>query len=231
MRKASKHVGKGRRANFNIEDLKPATDNQRKAIEAFQNSQAVILEGLAGTGKTYLAIHHAAQALSKGLIDKVILTRPLTTVGNEKLGFLPGDVAEKVSPFTEQFHEYLSEFAPMLQFEDRKMIEEKIEFIPMAYLRGRNFRKVVIIADEMQNSSIIQMKTLLTRMTEEAQLIILGDTKQEDRKQVETNGLSDLLYKISTAPKQDFFGHVHFGRDDIQRGALVKFVMELYGDV
>jgi len=230
MAKASRKISKSK-APLSIETLVPATDNQRVAVGHLEDFQVVLLEGLAGTGKTYLAVHHALGKLLKNEIDKIIFTRPLTTVGNEKLGFLPGDVGDKTRPFTEQFLEYMEEFSPLLTLDGLKAIEERIEFIPMAYLRGRNFRKAIIIADEMQNSSEIQMKTLLTRITEESQLIILGDTKQEDVKQLGGNGLSNLLYKLQSSPDNPYIGHVKFGYEDIQRGDFVKFVMRLYGDI
>ena len=230
MAKASRKISKSK-APLSIETLVPATDNQRVAVGHLEDFQVVLLEGLAGTGKTYLAVHHALGKLLKNEIDKIIFTRPLTTVGNEKLGFLPGDVGDKTRPFTEQFLEYMEEFSPLLTLDGLKAIEERIEFIPMAYLRGRNFRKAIIIADEMQNSSEIQMKTLLTRITEESQLIILGDTKQEDVKQLGGNGLSNLLYKLQSSPDNPYIGHVKFGYEDIQRGVFVKFVMRLYGDI
>lgn len=230
MAKPSESVGKGKRSSRTLPQISPATDRQREAMEHLRTKQVVIMEGLAGTGKTFLAVHHAITRLFAGDIKKVIFTRPLTTVGGEKLGFLPGDVDNKTRPYTEQFLEYIEEFAPMLLFEEQKKVEEQFEFIPLAFLRGRNFRNVVIIADEMQNSSPIQMKTLMTRITDSAQLIMLGDTRQEDVRQHGGSGLTDLAYKLSLVPDQEFIGHTRFGVEDIQRGEFVKFVMQLYGD-
>lgn len=230
MAKPSKKVGKDKKATLALKEFVPATDNQRIAVGLLEDHQVVIMEGLAGTGKTYIAVWKAIESLISGKVDKIIFTRPLTTVGGEKIGYLPGDVDEKTRPYAEQFAEYLEEFSPMLQFEDVKQLESKLEFIPMAFLRGRNFRNSIIIADEMQNSSSIQMKTLLTRVAEGSQLIILGDTKQQDIPSLSTNGLSELLYLISSAGKQSHVGHVKFGVEDIQRGEFVKFIMRLYGD-
>jgi phosphate starvation-inducible PhoH-like protein len=231
MAKASKKVGKERALKFGVEPISPKTDNQRTAMELMKTHQVVVMEGLAGTGKTFLAIHHALTQVMTGKKEKLILTRPLTTVGNEKLGFLPGDVNDKTRPYSEQFIEYLGEFSPMMTMKDMDELSEKVEFIPVAYLRGRNFKNVVIVADEFQNSSQLQMKTLLTRIEDTSQLIILGDMKQEDVQQPGGNGLSDLVYKLSTHEEQEFIGHVKFGIDDIQRGEFVKFVMRLYGDI
>ena len=231
MAKASKTIGKGKRASISIEKLTPATQNQELALHLLRSKQVVILEGLAGTGKTYLAVHHALTMLFKKEIDKIILTRPLTTVGNEKLGFLPGDVNDKTRPYAEQFFEYIEEFAPMLSFEDLKTVGDRLEFIPVAYLRGRNFSRSVIIADEMQNSTNLQMKTLLTRVAEDSQLILLGDLKQEDINTGGRNGLADLVTRIQADKDQEFVGHVRFGVDDIQRSEFVKYIMKLYGDI
>lgn len=213
-----------------IPPITPATDNQRIAMQLLQDFQAVILHGTAGTGKTFIAVHHALTKLFSREVSKIIFTRPLSTVGNEKMGFLPGDVGEKTRPFTEQFTEYLSEFAPMLMFQDAKKIEDSFEFIPLGFLRGRNLRNAVVIADEMQNSTLIQMKTLLTRIAEDAQLVILGDTKQADVPMHGRDGLSDLLYRTQGST-DSFIGQIKFGIEDIQRSEFVKHVMTIYGDL
>lgn len=231
MAKASKTVGKGKRASIHLERLVPATTNQETAIGLLRSRQVVILEGLAGTGKTYIAVHHALSLLLKREIDKIILTRPLTTVGNERLGFLPGDVNDKTRPYAEQFFEYIEEFAPMLSFEDLKTVGDRLEFIPIAYLRGRNFSRSIVIADEMQNSTSLQMKTLLTRIAEDSQLVLLGDLKQEDTSTGGRNGLADLVERVTADVGQELIGHVRFGVEDIQRSEFVKYVMRLYGDI
>jgi phosphate starvation-inducible PhoH-like protein len=228
-KKVQSNIGP-RKASISLTPLTPKTKNQERALKLMDTHQVVILEGLAGTGKTYMAVHKALSLLEAREVDKIIFTRPLTTVGDERLGFLPGDIGEKTAPFTEQLMEYLGEFAPMLQFEDAKKLAERVQFIPLAYLRGRNFNRTVVIADEMQNSSQIQMKTLLTRLGEDAKLIILGDTKQEDRQQRSANGLVDLLNRLKEH-KSKKVGHVVFGVNDIQRSEFVKHVMKLYGDI
>lgn len=215
----------------NILSIRPRTDNQAIALDLLETYQVVIMEGLAGTGKTYLAVNHALKKLMRGEISKIIFTRPLTTVGNEKIGFLPGEVNDKVAPYLEQFTDYLEEFSPMITMDTAKTLEKAIEFIPLAFLRGRNFSNSVIIADEMQNSSHIQMKTLLTRIGEDTQLILLGDTTQEDVHQKEGNGLQDFIYKLNTGqPDNPFVGHIRFGIEDVQRSPFVKFVLGLYGE-
>ena len=119
----------------------------------------------------------------------------------------------------------------MITMEDAKTVAKSVEFIPLAFLRGRNFHNTVVIADELQNASIIQMKTLLTRMAEESQLILLGDTKQEDITQREgINGLSDFINRLTPHDDNEFVGRVQFGLEDVQRSAFVKFVLGLYGE-
>ena len=151
-------------------------------------------------------------------------------VGNEKLGFLPGEVGDKTAPYSEQFNEYMNEFLPMLQFADEKKMNRDIEFIPLAYIRGRNFSNTIIIADEMQNSTQLQMKTLLTRLADDSKIMVLGDTKQSDRVEVGKSGLQDLVDKVKASPNEAV-GVVTFVKEDIMRSEIVKYVLKLYGDI
>lgn len=215
---------------FGLEPLKPATDNQRLALDMFETKIITVLEGLAGTGKTYIALHYALQQFISGNTRKIILTRPLINVEDEKIGFLPGEVLDKTRPYTEQFNEYMNEFMPQLNFADEKRMEQGVEFIPLAFIRGRNFADSIIIADEMQNSTPLQMKTLLTRIAEGSKVIILGDVTQADRPKAVTNGLRDLTAKLNHKPI-DEIGVVTFGPEDIQRSAIIKQIMQLYGDI
>lgn len=226
----SKH-GSNKVMGNTISDLRPASVNQQTAMNFFLEKQIVILEGLAGTGKTYIAVHHALKQFFSHKARRIILTRPLTNVGNEQLGFLPGEVNDKTRPYTEQFNEYIDEFMPMLQFSDEKKLMHGIEFIPLAYIRGRNFADSIIIADEMQNSTPLQMKTLLTRMAEGSQVIILGDTKQVDKVDGRNkNGLQDLVEKVKAFRSEDI-GMVKFTKEDIRRSKIIKHVMMMYNDI
>jgi len=215
-----------------VAPLRAASANQEIALQMFKDKTITVIEGLAGTGKTYLAIHYALTQLFSHKISKIILTRPLVNVGEEKLGFLPGEVENKVAPYAEQFNEYMNEFMPMIQMSDAKKIQNTLEFIPLAYIRGRNFADAVIIADEMQNSTQLQMKTLLTRIAENTKIIILGDTKQSDRvdNNRTKNGLVDLVDKVSEHPTSDI-GVVKFTKEDIQRSGIIRYVMKIYGDL
>lgn len=212
--------------------IEPATVNQATALSYLEHKTVAILEGLAGTGKTYLAVHTALKKFLKGEKDRIILTRPLLTVGNEKIGFLPGEVGEKTLPYAEQFYEYMQEFLPLLGLSEDKNVVNGVEFIPLAFIRGRNFANSIIILDEAQNTTPLQMKTLLTRVSENSQVYVLGDTRQSDHTQTfkTINGLDDLIARSFNNPS-DYFGHVRFGYDDIQRSDMVKHVMKMYGDV
>jgi len=124
----------------------------------------------------------------------------------------------------------MNEFMPMLQFSDDKKLSRDIVFIPLAYIRGRNFSNSIIIADEMQNSTPLQMKTLLTRLADDSKVIVLGDTKQSDLDVKQGNGLADLAARVHNDPN-DNVGIVKFGVDDIRRSEIVKHVLRLYGDI
>ena len=212
--------------------IRPKTENQAKALDCFENNVITVIEGLAGTGKTYLALFTALKKLMNKETSRIILTRPLMTVGNEKIGFLPGDVDEKTAPYTEQLYEYLDEFAPVLKGKGALNIEKQVEFIPIAYLRGRNFKDAIIIVDEAQNTTPLQLKTVLTRIGENTKVFVIGDVRQSDHDEGKTtkNGLTDLISRLKGF-KTKVFGHVKFGVEDIQRSEAVKVVMRVYNDI
>jgi phosphate starvation-inducible PhoH-like protein len=226
----NKSTTNSKASSSKIEPLAPASENQALAMQYFKEKSVTILEGLAGTGKTYIAVHYALQQFFSNKVSKIIFTRPLVNVGNEQLGYLPGDVNDKTRPYTEQFAEYMEEFMPMMQFSDEKKIQSGLEFIPLAYIRGRNFQNTIIIADEMQNSTQLQMKTLLTRLAEQSKLIILGDTKQADRIDRVKNGLVDFVER-HTAYNHPDIGLVTFKEEDIRRSEIIRHIMKMYGDI
>lgn len=233
MAKPSKTVGKKTSSRSGFTEAKPKTANQELAMSLFQTKDIVVVEGLAGTGKTFLALNYALKEFLGRNVKKIILTRPIITVDNEQLGHLPGSLEEKVGPYAAQLHEYLSEFLPMLALEDEKKVQRDIEFVPLAYMRGRNFRDTIIIADEMQNSTDLQMKTLLTRIAEGSRILVLGDTKQSDRDKHSrgtNNGLYGLLNRLDGYVPNSF-GLVKFGPEDVLRSGVVLDVMRLYGDL
>lgn len=182
--------------------------------------------GPAGTGKTMLACSAAISELNNGLRKKIIMTRPVVSV-EEDIGYLPGTLEEKMDPWIRPIMDIFSEHFTQNQIQF--MIKEKtIEICPLAYMRGRTFKDAFIIADEMQNSTVNQMKMLLTRVGEGSRMVITGDLKQHDRK-YEDNGLKDIYDRIS---EQDLerIRCIKFDHSHIERSPIVKDILHLYGD-
>ena len=167
---------------------KPKTENQKKYIDLIKEKSLVVALGPAGSGKTLLACVSAIEMLQKGEIKKIILTRPMITVEDEEVGFLPGDLITKMNPWTKPMLDIFSEYYTMQDI--MAMIQsEKIEVCPLAFMRGRTFHDSFIIADEMQNSSPTQILMLSTRIGEKSKMVIMGDLNQSDNK-TKKNGLS-----------------------------------------
>ena len=181
--------------------------------------------GPAGTGKTLIAVMAAVKAFKEGNVDKIVVTRPAVSA-DEDLGFLPGTLEQKMAPWTRPIFDVLREYFNAREIEG--MIEEGIiEIAPLAYMRGRTFKRSFIIADEMQNATPNQMKMLLTRLGEESKMCVTGDLAQADR--LKNNGLIDFvrLLEDSNASHIDI---VNFGQGDIERHNAVKEVLQVYGD-
>lgn len=207
--------------------LIPKSLNQEKFILALMDNQTdiVIVSGPAGTGKTYLAMLAAIRALRNKEVDRIVLTRPAVGVDDEKHGFLPGDLNQKMEPWTRPLFDVLREYYSMKEI--HQMLEEQIiEISPLAFMRGRTFKNSYIIADEMQNATPSQMKMIMTRIGEGSKLIIGGDIEQTDRK-TNDNGLLDLQNKLS---KQEVEGlrSCEFHVGDVQRHRMVEHVLKLY---
>jgi phosphate starvation-inducible PhoH-like protein len=185
----------------------------------------IVSTGPAGTGKTLLATEYAIRQFLLGKYEKIIFTRPSVSV-DEELGFLPGTLEEKMAPWIRPIYDILYNF--ISPNEVKELLEEKIlEIAPLGYMRGRTFKNSCLIADEMQNSTISQMKMLLTRIGENSKLIITGDLDQNDRP-FETNGLEDFLNKFK-GRRSDSISSVEFDKEDIEREEVVKEVLEIYG--
>jgi phosphate starvation-inducible PhoH-like protein len=209
----------------------PKTVNQVLYVKHLSDSRVPLVFGIgpAGSGKTLFACASAIEQYKQGLIKKIVLTRPLVSVQEEELGFLPGSVFNKMEPWTrpifDVFHEYCSkkEIELMLKNGD-------IEISPLAYMRGRTFKRSFIIADEMQNSSPNQMLMLLTRVGEDSKMVVTGDLKQSDLPDAK-NGLHDFLLKWRTYPllhvKQSI-QVVEFNTTDICRSNIVSLVLDVY---
>ena len=201
--------------------------NQKTYLQKLQNEDTSIVFaiGPAGTGKTMLAVMHGIKMFQEGLVDKIIVTRPAVSV-DEDLGFLPGDLNEKMAPWTRPIFDVMGEYYKQSDIAD--MLKEGIiEISPLAYMRGRTFKNAYIVADEMQNATINQMKMLLTRLGEGSKMVVTGDLAQADRRS--DNGLINFCNLL--ADKQTkHIDIVQFDAQDIERHEAVKEVLEIYGD-
>ena len=211
-------------------NLLPQSVNQEKYILSLidRDLDIVVVSGPAGTGKTYLAMLAATKSLRNGDCDKIILTRPAVAVDDEKHGFLPGDLNQKMEPWTRPIFDIIEEYyGPQ---EVLRLLEEiYIEIAPLAYMRGRTFKQSWIIADEMQNATPSQMKMLLTRLGENSKMVVTGDTQQDDRR-AKDNGLLDFQRLIANFDSQYIAG-VEFAVRDVRRHPAVAEVLKLYGVV
>lgn len=190
-----------------------------------QKKDIVFGVGPAGTGKTLLAVQVAVKMFKEGTVDKIIVTRPAVSV-DEDLGFLPGTLEQKMAPWTRPIFDVLRDYFHAKEISN--MIDEGIiEIAPLAYMRGRTFKKCFILADEMQNATENQMKMLLTRLGEGSRMAVTGDLAQADR--IKDNGLIRFVQKLQSN-NSNRLDIVHFAQGDIERHEAVKEVLKIYGD-
>ena len=190
------------------------------------DKRIIVAVGPAGTGKTHMAVLQAIKDYKMGLVERFIITRPTVTVDDEKFGFLPGDLNTKMEPWLAPIFDVFEEFYSPAEI--KFMLQEKvIEITPFAFLRGRTFKNAVIIADETQNTTPIQMKTLLTRIGNNTRIFVTGDIKQTDRKQ--ENGLADFISRADTSYYKNI-AVCTFGREHVERDYIVSDILEIYGD-
>jgi phosphate starvation-inducible PhoH-like protein len=192
-----------------------------------ETTAITVAVGPAGTGKTYLAMQAAIKALRAGDVERIILTRPAIGVEDEQHGFLPGDINQKMEPWTRPLLDVLREYYHPREI--AKMLEDQvIEISPLAFMRGRTFKKAWIVADEMQNATPGQMKMLLSRIGEGSKITVTGDVEQADRK-TQDNGLIDLSTRLAQqgVPGLDI---VQLSGRDIQRHPMINSILELYQD-
>lgn len=211
--------------------LQPKTLTQEKYIDLLLDEEAKIVfaTGPAGTGKTMLSVLAALKALREGLCKKIVITRPAVGVDDEKHGFLPGTLNEKMEPWTRPIFDYMQEYYTPAQIS--KMLDDAvIEISPLAFMRGRTFKNSYIIADEMQNATPGQMKMLLTRLGEGSRIMVTGDTRQADRKEAD-NGLLDFQRLVNSYKNLRYVKGVEFTGKDIQRHPAVSEILRLYGEI
>jgi len=207
--------------------IQARNSNQKIYLQKLQDeSKSIVLAiGPAGTGKTMLAVQHGIKMFQEGIVDKIVVTRPAVSV-DEDLGFLPGDLNEKMAPWTRPIFDVFGEYYQ--QKEIAKMLEEGvIEISPLAYMRGRTFKNAYIVADECQNTTVNQMKMLLTRLGEGSKMVVTGDLAQADR--LQDNGLIDFC-NLLKGKKLNHIDIVEFDHKDIERHNAVKEVLSVYGD-
>ena len=204
--------------------ISPKTEGQRSFIEAMEKKTIVFAVGPAGTGKTYLAVAYAVSMLKKGEIHRIILTRPAVEAG-ESLGFLPGDLKEKVDPYLRPLYDALHDLMGAETTE--KLIEKgTIEIAPLAYMRGRTLDDAVIILDEAQNTTPAQMKMFLTRLGFQSRMIITGDVTQVDLPKSQRSGLMDAVGLLKGIEE---IGVLQLSSDDVVRHPLVQKIIDRYG--
>ena len=210
-------------------DLIPRTRNQERLVLALQNpdTHIVVTVGPAGTGKTYLAMVAAVQALKQGDCDRIVMTRPAVGVEGEQHGFLPGNLVAKMEPWTRPLLDVMREFYRPQEI--AAMIEDQVvEIAPLAFMRGRTFKDAWIIADEMQNATPSQVKMLLTRIGSHSKIVVTGDVEQADR-QYGDNGLMDLCERLTATPVVGMEICALETRD-VQRHKIIGSVLKLYAD-
>jgi len=216
------------RAAFEKKFTLPKNEPQERFCNILKtkSKKIVIVNGPAGTGKTMLATEHGIRFFLTGTYDKLIFTRPSVSV-DEELGFLPGTLEEKMAPWVRPIYDVLYNF--LTPKEVQQLMEEKtIEIAPLGYMRGRTFKNAWIVADEMQNATISQMKMLLTRLGENSRLVVTGDLQQYDRA-FENNGLDDFLRRFRRfGGESESIVSFEFQKTDIQREPVVKEVLDIY---
>ena len=199
------------------------TANQQLLVSLFEDNDLTFVTGPAGSGKTYTAIALAVRALKNRAVRRIILSRPAVEAG-EKLGFLPGDMKEKIDPYLQPLYDALEDMIPVMKL--KEYLENKvISIAPLAFMRGRTLADAVVILDEAQNTTIPQIKMFLTRLGMNAKMIITGDVTQVDLMPSQTSGLVHAMRLLGNIPG---IAQIEFGKEDIVRHKLVQRIVEAY---
>ena len=209
--------------NTKLKTIYPKTKNQELFLKEMRSKDVVFAVGPAGTGKTYLAVAYAVSLFVEGKINRLILSRPAVEAG-ERLGFLPGDMKEKIDPYLRPLYDALYEMMPGEEI-DRKMVNNLIEIAPLAFMRGRTLNKSFIILDEAQNTLSTQMKMFLTRLGQNSKMVITGDLSQKDLPDNAKSGMQDAMEKLE---KVKDIGFVHLNSSDVCRHTLVEKIINAY---
>ena len=229
-------ITKGKRLNDEMPDdvvcysisgraIKARTANQQRLIDSYQENDMVFAIGPAGTGKTYLSIALAVKALKEKTAKKIILSRPAVEAG-EKLGFLPGDMKDKIDPYLQPLYDALEDMLPQVKLQDM-MEKHIIQIAPLAFMRGRTLSDAVVILDEAQNTTPAQLRMFLTRMGWNTKMIITGDTSQIDLPPKAKSGLIEALHILGDV---EGIGVVNLTKKDIVRHKLVTKIVNAYDE-
>ena len=209
--------------NISGKPIKCKSENQQQLVDAYEKNDMVFATGPAGTGKTYLSIALAVRALKEKTARKIILSRPAVEAG-EKLGFLPGDMKEKIDPYLQPLYDALGDMLPAVKLQD--MMEKNIiQIAPLAFMRGRTLSDAVVILDEAQNTTPEQLRMFLTRMGWDTKMIITGDMTQIDLPRGQRSGLSEALQILKDV---EGIGFVELNKKDIVRHKLVTRIVNAY---
>lgn len=208
---------------MNGKPITARTENQQLLVKAFEENDLVFATGPAGSGKTFVAIALAVKALKNKEVRKIILSRPAVEAG-EKLGFLPGEMKDKLDPYLQPLYDALQDMIPAVKLKEY-MENNVIQIAPLAFMRGRTLNDAVIILDEAQNTTTHQIKMFLTRLGMNAKMIVTGDMTQVDLPASVTSGLKEAMGILKNVPG---IGRVEFNKKDIVRHKLVQRIVEAY---
>ncbi len=199
------------------------TKNQKNIVSLHKKNDLIFVIGPAGTGKTYISVALGVKALKEKIVKKIIITRPVVEAG-ENLGFLPGDLQDKIDPYLKPIYDALEDMIPIQKM--KKLIESKtIEIAPLAYMRGRTLKNAFILLDEAQNTTKSQLKMFLTRLGENSKMIVTGDISQIDLRGNQSSGLVDAKKKLDDI---DGIGFTFLDSSDVLRHRLVKKILDRY---